>query len=144
MQNQHYANHRRLVIGFHIICSLAIIILFICSLVNLFSSIQQHANVYYAFLFCLIALIFILLYVYIRTFPLKAQDRAIRSEENLRHYVLTGKLLDPRLGISQIIALRFASDEEFVQLAIRAANEGMKNDAIKRAIKHWRADHHRA
>ena len=36
----------------------------------------------------------LLLFVFVRAFPLKAQDRAIRAEEQLRHYVLTGKLLD--------------------------------------------------
>jgi hypothetical protein len=87
---------------------------------------------------------FWLLYWYIRSFPLKAQDRAIRAEENLRHYVLTGKLLDSRLRISQVIALRFASDDEFVALAKKAAEEGLNNDAIKREIRTWRADHHRA
>jgi uncharacterized protein (DUF58 family) len=144
MHAQHYGNHRQLVIGFHIISSFAIGTLFICSLVNLFNSIHGHANVYAASLICLIALIFLLLYSYIRSFPLKAQDRAIRAEENLRHYVLAGKLLDHRLEINQIIALRFASDEEFVELAKKAVVEGLNNDAIKRAIKNWRADHYRA
>jgi hypothetical protein len=35
--------------------------------------------------------------LFARMFALKAQDRAIRAEENLRHFVITGKLLDPRL-----------------------------------------------
>jgi hypothetical protein len=42
-----------------------------------------------------------------------------------------------------VIALRFASDGEFVALARRAAEEGMTPDAIKRAIKDWRADTYR-
>ena len=78
-----------------------------------------------------------------RAFPARVQDRAIRAEENLRHYVLTGKLLDPRLKVSQIIALRFADDEEFVELTKRAVEEGLTNDQIKKAIKKWKADHHR-
>jgi len=76
-------------------------------------------------------------------FALKAQDRAIRAEENLRHFVMTGKLLDPRLDIRQVIALRFASDGEFVALAERAAKEAMTPDAIKQAVKNWRADQYR-
>jgi len=74
---------------------------------------------------------------------LKAQDRAIRAEENLRHFVLTGKLLDPALTVRQIIALRFAPDGEFVALAGRAAAEHTEPDAIKRAVKVWRADTYR-
>jgi hypothetical protein len=79
-----------------------------------------------------------------RTFALAAQDRAIRAEENLRHFVLTGKLHDSRLRLSQVIALRFAPDEEFVELATRAAKENLSSKQIKEAIKNWKADHHRA
>ncbi|MGD0361012.1 MAG: DUF6526 family protein [Bryobacteraceae bacterium] len=81
---------------------------------------------------------------YVRVFPLKAQDRAIRAEENLRHFVLTGKLLDPRLVMGQVIALRFAPDEEFVDLARKAADANMPAAEIKRAIKNWKADNYRA
>jgi hypothetical protein len=79
-----------------------------------------------------------------RTFVLKVQDRAIRAEENLRHYVLTGKLLDKRLTIKQIVAVRFASDEEFPELARQAAEKGMTPKDIKAAVKNWRPDFHRA
>ena len=74
---------------------------------------------------------------------IKAQDRAIRAEENLRHFAMTGKLLDSRLTIRQIIGLRFASDEEFILLAKKAVDENLSEDAIKRTIKVWRGDFHR-
>ena len=85
----------------------------------------------------------LILFFIARVFPLKAQDRAIRAEENLRHYVLTGKLLDARLTPRQIIGLRFAADEEFVELAHKAAEENLSEDAIKKAIKNWRPDTYR-
>jgi hypothetical protein len=81
--------------------------------------------------------------VFARTFPCRAQDRAIRADENLRHFAMTGKLLDPRLTVRQVVALRFAPDNEFLALAKRAADEGMAPDAIKRAIKNWREDSYR-
>ena len=62
-----------------------------------------------------------LLFVFTRNFAMGVQDRAIRAEENLRHFALTGKRLDPRLTIKQIVGLRFASDAEFVELARKAA-----------------------
>jgi len=92
------------------------------------------------FALCIVSIFF---YIYTRAFSLKAQDRAIRAEENFRHFALTGKPLDSRLRIGQIIALRFADDSEFVSLAQRAANENMKADDIKKAIQSWRADHYR-
>jgi hypothetical protein len=84
------------------------------------------------------------MFFYNRSFALRAQDRAIRAEENLRHFALTGRLLDKRLRTPQVIALRFADDTEFLILSERAANENMKPEEIKRAIINWKADHYRA
>ena len=78
-----------------------------------------------------------------RVFALKAQDRAIRAEESLRHYVLTGRLPDARITMRQMVALRFAPDGEFLQLAARAAGENLSADEIKRAVVKWREDHDR-
>ncbi len=72
-----------------------------------------------------------------------AQDRAIRAEENFRYYLLTGKPLDSRLRIGQIIALRFASDAELPALAEQAIKENMSQKDIKMAIKNWKGDYHR-
>ena len=79
-----------------------------------------------------------------RSFALKAQDRAIRAEENLRYFILTSKRLHQDLSIDQIIALRFASDEEFVPLTTRTIEQNLKPDEIKKLIKNWRPDYHRA
>ena len=78
-----------------------------------------------------------------RAFALKAQDRAIKAEENLRFYILTGELHDPSLRISQIIALRFANDSEFVELSKKAATENLRSEKIKRMIKNWKPDFYR-
>lgn len=81
---------------------------------------------------------------YSRVFALRAQDRAIRAEENLRYFILSGKRLDPSIRMRQLIALRFASDAEFVALADRAVAEKLEPAAIKAAIQQWRPDFHRA
>lgn len=78
-----------------------------------------------------------------RGYATSLQDRIIRGEENFRHYVLTGKPLDPRLSRAQIIALRFAADDEFPALCRRAVEENMGLDAIKAAVRSWRADVYR-
>ncbi|MFM2015048.1 MAG: hypothetical protein RIQ51_538 [Bacteroidota bacterium] len=74
---------------------------------------------------------------------LKAQDRAIRAEENLRHYVLTGKLLPASLTVGQIVALRFAPDAEFPALAEKAASNNLSGKEIKQSIQNWKADFYR-
>jgi ABC-type anion transport system duplicated permease subunit len=139
---QTYRNHRRYVLLYHVLTLAAISALLIGSLVNLLHASKE--GLYSAALLVLVACILVLLYVFVRRFPLKVQDRAIRAEENLRHFILTGKPLDEQLTMKQIIALRFASDEELAGLARRAVEEALNNDEIKREIKNWRADHSRA
>src|SRR5687768_15135002 len=121
MKEQNYKNHGRVVVTFHILTGLALLALIIGSIRNLMDT--HESNLYSASLLVLVALILLSLYIHSRLFALRAQDRAIRAEENLRHFALTGKLLDKRLNIQQVIALRFAADQEFVALAQRAAEQ---------------------
>lgn len=143
MSEQNYQNHARRVPGF-LALLLVLFLTIIGAGVNLYQSMGDHQRLYSASLILVLAFCIFFAAGLGRVFALKAQDRAIRAEENLRHYVLTGKLLDPRLHPLQIVALRFASDPEFVELAGRAAGQNMKPDDIKRAVKSWRADNYRA
>lgn len=74
---------------------------------------------------------------------LKVQDRTIRVEEQLRYFILTGSPIDPKITIPQLIALRFASDEEFPKLAEKAVSTNMTPDEIKKEIRQWRSDEYR-
>ena len=143
MATQNYANHRRMVPMFHAVLFPILFLTLIGSVVNLVKSFGDHSRLYSASLIVVLDFAALMLWAFCRIFALKAQDRAIRAEENLRHFVLAGKLLDPRLPIRQIIALRFASDGEFVALANKAEEEGTAPDDIKRSIKDWRADTYR-
>lgn len=140
---QNYKNHRRLVPGYHYISSFLIYAAVIGSLVNFNKTLDSGTGIYSASLIAVLAIALALVHYYTRVFALKAQDRAIRAEENLRHYVLTGKLPDPGLTIRQIIGLRFASDEEYPELCQKAIAENLKEKDIKKAIKVWRADTYR-
>lgn len=143
MPEQTFKSHGRYIPLWHFIVPLAILALIVGSVINLCESLNKHDALYSASLIVIIGPILLLIWFYARSFALKAQDRAIRAEENFRHYILTGKLLDSRLRTYQIVALRFASDAEFPELAARAANEDMKPKDIKLAIKNWRGDFHR-
>jgi len=57
--------------------------------------------------------------------------------------VMTGKLLPSDLTMSQIIALRFASDDEFLPLMEKALQEKLSAKEIKSSIKNWKADQYR-
>jgi hypothetical protein len=139
MRTQNYENHKRVDIPYHVFTLVAILALFIGSLVNLAHASRE--TLYSASLLVLVSLILASLYIYARRFPLVAQDRAIRAEENLRHFILTGKPLPKELTMQQIIALRFAGDEEFVRLAKRAVDEALNNDEIKNSIRNWKPDY---
>lgn len=141
MQAQNFKNHTKIVPGFHYLALLSILALLGGSVNYLCRATPE--NKYLASLLTLASIIFAILWIYIRTFPLKAQDRAIRAEENLRHYVLTGKLFPAELKMSQIIALRFAPDSEYLALLDRAIKEKLSNKEIKAAIQNWKADHNR-
>ncbi len=143
MSRQNYKNHRRFVPMFHYFLALLIIATFIGSIVNLVESVEKSAGVYSASLIVAVSVALIFTFYYLRIFALRAQDRAIRAEENLRYFAKNGKLLDPRLTIRQIVGLRFASDGEFEALCERAISEGLSEDDIKKAISNWRADNDR-
>jgi hypothetical protein len=145
LEEQSYAKHAKFVPLYHFVLFGLIVLAFIGSLINLYRRMAgpDHLGRLSAELITLVTVAMILQFFFSRVFPLKAQDRAIRAEENLRHFALTGKLLDHRLNIKQVIGLRFASDAEFVELARKAADEGLTQDAIKKSVKHWRPDHDR-
>jgi hypothetical protein len=141
MQEQNFKNHSRLVVGYHGLTFFSILALLIGSFVNLFHA--ENGGLYSASLLCMCAFIFLMLFWFIRTFALKAQDRAIRAEESLRYFILSGKAIDSRLSTTQIIALRFASDAEFIALCKRAVAENLSSKEIKAAIQNWKADFYR-
>jgi hypothetical protein len=128
---------------FHYVLVPILFLTLVGSFVNLGKSWDDHERLYSAALIVVLSFCAFAMALIARVFALRAQDRAIRAEENLRHFALTGKLLDPRLTIRQVIALRFAPDGEFVTLARQAADKSLAPDAIKRAVKDWRADTYR-
>ena len=141
MDNQNAKNHGRYIPLWHFIVPLLLVGLLTFSIINFIHS-DPHTH-YSAVLMLLITVLFIIFYWYTRSFALRAQDRAIRAEENFRHFILTSKPLDKQLRMGQIIALRFASDEEMPTLAKRAVQEKLSSKQIKEAIQNWRADHNR-
>lgn len=142
MSDQNYKNHARLIPIWHYITPLILAALLGGSIVHFIKA--DHHEHYAAALILLIVIVMFILFWYSRAFALRAQDRAIRAEENFRHFLLTGKPLDKELRMSQIIGLRFASDAEFPTLAQRAKSENLSSKQIKQAIQDWKADHNRA
>ncbi|MFZ4103334.1 MAG: DUF6526 family protein [Sediminibacterium sp.] len=141
MKEQNFNNHAQMVPGYHYLTFSGIIALLGGSINYLLKSSPE--NKYLASLLVLTSIIFVLVAWFARTFALKAQDRAIRAEENLRHFVLTGKLLPSSLRVGQIVALRFAPDAEFPALVEKAAADNLSGKEIKQLIQNWKADFYR-
>ena len=143
MKKQGYSNHRKYNPYFHGLLLLFVITTFILASINLIQNLDETANLFSAYIILLISVILCFFYYFIRQFAVKLQDRIIRSEENFRHYLLTGKPIDSSLDISQIVALRFAPDLEFPDLCKRASEEHLSNTEIKKVISRWKGDYHR-
>jgi type IV secretory pathway TraG/TraD family ATPase VirD4 len=141
MQSQNFKNHAQMVPGFHF-GAFGLIFALLGGAINYIIK-SSPENKYLASLVVLIAVIFVFIAWYARVFALKAQDRAIKAEESLRFYIMTGKALPNELTISQIIALRFASDAEYLALLDRAIKDNLSNKEIKMAIQQWKGDYHR-
>ena len=141
MSEQNFSNHARMHPLYHYVTAPLVVAGLIGSIVNLFKS--TPATHYSAALLVIVFLILLFLGAMLRTYSLKAQDRGIRAEEALRHFILSGKALDERLRMGQIVALRFASDAEFPSMAQKAVEENLSGKQIKQAIQNWRADFYR-
>jgi hypothetical protein len=143
MADQSYQNHAQLVKPFHFFLLPVSFLTLIGAFINLYRAWDHGTGRLSAALIASMALLIVMAATFGRIFALKAQDRLIRSEESFRHYLLTGKPLDPRITVDQAIGLRFAPDEEFLPLCERAARESLSRKDIKQNIKTWRVDPYR-
>ncbi|MBP3952519.1 DUF6526 family protein [Bacillus suaedae] len=135
---QNYNKHAMIDPLFHYVLTPLALLTVILSIIQLVGgfSLASLLSVIGAFLFLFIV-------AKVRLYALKLQDRLIRSEENFRYFVLTGKRLDNRVSMKQLIALRFASDEELPRLVDKAVSESLTPNQIKQLVENWRADYHR-
>jgi hypothetical protein len=90
-----------------------------------------------------VSILLFLVSLKMRIYSLRIQDRLIRLEERLRIAALAPTVDVNKLTIPQLIALRFASDEELPALASRTLAENLDQKAIKSQIKNWRPDYAR-
>jgi hypothetical protein len=141
---QNLKNHGRLDPAFHIV-------LFLVLAANLvfavFHMVHHWADSYWASKwYVVLSLAVFIPYLKLRTYPLKVQDRVIRLEERLRLQALAPAAWHAqiyRLTEDQLIGLRFAADDEVVELAKQALEHNLTRKQIKERIQSWRADYWR-
>ena len=86
----------------------------------------------------------VLLPLLARMYALKLQNRIIINEMRNRYFHLTGKSFEEKelnLRLGQIIALRFAGNDELLGLMDRAIAEKLTAKEIKQQIKNWKGDY---
>jgi len=144
MAIQNFQNHVRYYTSHHFIFYPLLLIALFASVVAYSHHPEQHE--------VWIAIIAIFIFVGWSSFMMRqhyalgTQDRIVRLELRFRYYVMTGKrleLLESKLSVSQLAALRFASDEELVALVERTLKENLSGWQIKNSIVHWLPDHMR-
>jgi len=102
-----------------------------------------HHFCFYSVWLVVLSLAWLVMLFRLRTYPLKVQDRVIRLEERLRLQALAPAEWHAqiyRLTEDQLIALRFAADDEVVELAKQALEHNLNRKQIKERIKSWRPD----
>lgn len=145
MKAQNYSNHSRYYIPHHFIFYPVVLT---CAGVSAYLMFHRTGDelIWLAItgLFLMLAALSFMLRQH---YALNNQNRIVRLEVYYRYFASTNKRLDTLekpLSFSQLAALRFASDEEFVSLTERAIQEGLTSDQIKRSIKQWKPDYMRA
>ncbi|OFW36214.1 MAG: hypothetical protein A3J28_06575 [Acidobacteria bacterium RIFCSPLOWO2_12_FULL_60_22] len=140
---QTYANHTRIVPAYHMVAFPILAINLLWSGYKVVRSFSGDSVVA-----LLVAAALLLIFFHARIFVLKVQDRVIRLEMTLKLEKLLPADLRPRIKdftVDQLIALRFASDEELPDLARKVLTENVSTrKAIKQMIKKWNPDYLRA
>jgi len=140
-QPQNLKNHARFDPPFHFV----LLIVFLANLIISIVYVVKHPGFYSAW-FVVLSVAAILALLKMRLYPLKVQDRVIRLEERIRLQALAPSEWHTqiyRLSEDQLIGLRFASDDEVVELAKQALEHNLTRKQIKERIKDWRADYWR-
>lgn len=136
---QNFSNHTRWHPMFHFFVLPVMLINFVWAIVDFVKDPTPNSGRWIVVSAALVLLTFLA-----RTYALKVQDRVIRLEESLRYRQVLSPAAAQKaaaLTVSQMIALRFAGDDELEALIGQTlAGQFEKRKDIKQAIKHWRAD----
>jgi hypothetical protein len=138
-REQSYSNHRRYHPWHHFVVVPILIVNFVVESIRLTDN-QSRYQVWLVIL----ALGLLIFSFTARGMSLKAQDRAIRIEERMRlSRLLPGdQAAIDSLRPGQIVALRFAPDDEIPDLMRRiSSGELSKGEEIKKSIRVWRPDY---
>lgn len=141
-EQQSYANHVRWYPLVHFVIFPLLVLNFFYQAVRLYQEPSWDRGIW-----VILCMIFPMMAFAARTQALRAQDRVIRLEEQLRYAsILPADLAQKasELPPGKIRAMRFAPDEELADIVAQVCEGRLTTSKeIKMAVKNWRADHHR-
>ncbi len=141
-RTQTLANHSKMVPGYHYLTPGLIVVTLLWAAWNLIRRPDLSTAIAVLFVIAVAGTTY-----YARVFALKVQDRLIRLEERQRMAALFPEDLRGRideLSVSQMVALRFASDGELADLVREVLDQGIhQRTEIKKKIREWRPDYQR-
>jgi hypothetical protein len=135
---QSFKSHGRFDPPYHYVLGLVLLANLVFAVIHLW-----HHRSIAAGWFLVLSIVAFIPFIKLRSYPLKVQDRVIRLEERLRLQALAPAEWHAqiyRLTEDQLIGLRFAADDEVVELAKQALEGNLNRKQIKERIKSWRAD----
>ena len=146
--NQNLKNHRKFYPLHHFIFYPVSLILLIVSLFQVFKNIHHNSSfvMIWSAISAVVVLMIVLSFMLRQHYALGLQDRIIVNEFKLRYYTLTGNRLENstyHFSDAQIFALRFAADDELMDLMHQTVQNNWSPSKIKRNIKNWKADNSR-
>lgn len=144
MKAQNYQNHTRYYAFHHFIVTPLTMIYLGWTVARIDYSTEESTSTSLYMLLGAVILAFLPLLA--RIYALKTQNRIILMEMGLRYFHLTGLPFaskEKQLKLGQIIALRFAGDEELLNLMEKAIHDKLSPKEIKLQIKNWQGDYRR-
>lgn len=143
MKTQSYKNHIRYYTPHHFVFYPILMAFLSFSIYYSFTkpeiALWFYISVLFVFMFCLS-------FMLRQHYALILQNRIVKLEFKYNYFTLTGKRfeeIESHFTDSQLFALRFASDEEFVDLINRCLKESLSAEKIKKSIVKWKVDNQR-
>ena len=143
MKTQSYKNHIRFYPPHHFVYY-PIVLAFLSF--SIYFAFTTEDKLLWSFISAIFVVLFCLAFMLRQHYALTLQNRIVRLELRYRYLATTGQRfeeIESKLEDAQLFALRFAPDEELLELTNRALNENLSGNDIKKAIKNWKGDYER-
>lgn len=114
--------------------------------ISLYQAYSTTDSLLWIFITLILLILFCLAFMLRQHYALTLQNRIVKLELRYRYFALTGKRfehIENQLNESQIFALRFAPDEELIQIIQHTIAEELTGKEIKKSIVNWKPDHER-